>query len=117
MLIYKVLTAEQWRQLDESGRFGGAPIDLADGYIHFSDATQLRGTLDKHFAGQAALMLAAVDPAPLSAHIHWEPSRGGALFPHLYRRLDRRDVVWAEPLPLDPDGRHRLPARMDEADG
>ena len=88
---YKILTADQWAAFQEAGEFAGAPVDLADGYIHLSAADQLQGTLDKHFAGQEGLVIAEVDLAALAENIRWEVSRGGALFPHLY------DM----PLPMD----------------
>lgn len=103
MLIYKVLRQDEYRRFDRDGWTDGAPVDLADGYIHLSTAQQLPGTLAKHFAGEAGLMLLALDPATLTP-LRWEPSRGGALFPHLYRPMTRADIVWERPLPLGPDG-------------
>ena len=110
MLIYKVLRAPEWASFDAEGRTLGAPVDLADGYIHFSTAAQLPGTLARHFAGETGAMLLAVDAGAAGAAVRWEPARGGALFPHLYRPLERADVLWARPLadgpagPLAPDG-------------
>lgn len=109
MLIYKILTADQWAALERDGETAGAPVDLADGYIHFSTAEQSAETAAKHFAGQTGLMLAAVDGDALGDALKWEPSRGGALFPHLYARFRRADVAWAKPLPLGPDGAHVFP--------
>ncbi|HEX7695735.1 MAG TPA: DUF952 domain-containing protein, partial [Sphingomonas sp.] len=83
---YKVLTADQMRAL-EADRFDGAPIDLADGYIHLSTRDQLTETVDKHFAGQADLWVAAIDLNALGDSVKWEESRGGALFPHVYGRM------------------------------
>lgn len=105
---YKVLTADQMAAL-ESGSFEGAPIDIADGYIHLSTRDQLTETVDKHFAGQDDLYVAAVD---LDAHgdaIRWEVSRGGAEFPHLYGRLTLQTVVAYSPLEREGDGSVRLP--------
>lgn len=84
---YKVLTAEQWAAFQRDGAFTGAPVDLADGYIHMSTAEQLDETIAKHFAGQSNLTIAEIDLAALDAAIRWEASRGGALFPHLYAAL------------------------------
>lgn len=84
---FKVLTAGQWAQFSAEGQFLGAPVDLADGYIHMSTADQLQGTIDKHFAGQTGLMVAEVDLIALGEAVRWEVSRGGALFPHLYAAL------------------------------
>ena len=108
MLIFKIFTAEQWRTLEREGVTDGAPVDLADGYIHFSTAAQLAATAAKHFAGIDGLMLAAVDAEAVDDALRWEPSRGGDLFPHLYRPLYAADVLWAKPLPLTPLG-HAIP--------
>ena len=104
-LIYKIATAEQWRQAQRDGRFAGAPVDLADGFIHFSTAETVRETAAKHFSGQSELVLAAVDAQGLGDKLKWEVSRGGALFPHLYHELDLGEVLWSKPLPLR-DGVH-----------
>jgi uncharacterized protein (DUF952 family) len=111
MMIYKILTADQWAALSRDGQTAGAPVDLADGYIHFSTAEQARETAAKHFAGQDGLVLAAVDATPLGDALRWEPSRGGALFPHLYAPLRLADVAWTAPLPLR-DGAHAFPPAM-----
>jgi uncharacterized protein (DUF952 family) len=108
-LIFKILTGAQWRQAEAEGVFRGAPIDLADGYIHFSTAEQVRGTADKHFAGMNDLVLAAVDAGALGDRLVYEISRGNALFPHLYDVLNLSAVTWAKPMPLGKDGRHELP--------
>lgn len=102
MLIYKVLRPAEWAELDTAGRSLGAPVDRADGFVHFSTAEQLPGTLERHFAGEAGLMLVAVDVEAAGPALRWEPSRGGALFPHLYRPLERTDVIWARPLDAGP---------------
>ena len=109
MFIYKILRAEDFAALDRDGETAGAPVDLADGYIHFSTAAQVAETAARHFAGADDLVLAAVEAAPLGAALKWEPSRGGDLFPHLYRRLRRSDLAWIAPLPLGRDGAHRFP--------
>ena len=90
---YKILTSEQWAQFQADGVFYGAPVDLADGYIHMSAADQLPDTLDKHFGGQTALVIAEVDLAVLGDSIKWEASRGGALFPHIYGPLPMAAVT------------------------
>jgi beta-hydroxylase len=90
---FKILTAAQWAQFEADGVFHGAPVDLADGYIHLSTADQVQGTLDKHFAGQAGLVIAEVDLEMLGDDIRWEVSRGGALFPHLYGPLPMKAVM------------------------
>lgn len=108
MLIYKILTAEQWATLDATGTFAGAPIDLADGYVHASTAHQAQETADKHFADVEGLMLAALDAQSYGDDLVWEVSRGGEDFPHIYNRpLLRSEVVWVRPIPI-LDGRHVL---------
>ncbi len=108
-LIYKILSAGEWQAAEGAGVFKGAGIDLSDGYIHFSTAAQAAETAAKHFAGQRDLVLVAVDAEKLGAALKWEVSRGGQLFPHLYASLPARDVEWAKPLPLGPDGKHVFP--------
>jgi uncharacterized protein (DUF952 family) len=90
---FKIFTADQWAQFVSDGVFHGAPVDLADGYIHLSAADQLQGTLDKHFAGQAGLVIAEINLATLSDILKWEVSRGGALFPHVYGPLGIETVL------------------------
>ena len=106
---YKVLTAGQMSALEKEGSFAGAPVDLADGYIHLSTAAQLQETIDKHFAGQGNLWLAAVDLDALADSVKWEPSRGGQLFPHIYGALPLDAVVAYSELHYEPDGSLRLP--------
>ena len=109
LTAYKVLTAEQMAALKRDGTFAGSPADLADGYIHLSTADQLTGTVDKHYAGQGDLHVAAVDLAAFGESLKWEEARGGALFPHLYGPLLLETVVAYSPLEWDEDGRVRLP--------
>lgn len=90
---FKILTADQWAQFQAAGMFHGAPVDLADGYIHLSAADQVQGTLDKHFAGQAGLVIAEVDLTILGDMVKWEVSRGDALFPHVYGTLPMAAVL------------------------
>ena len=105
---YKVLTAKQMRAL-EADTFAGAPVDLADGYIHLSTAAQLTETADKHFAGQSDLWVAAIDLDALGGAVKWEESRGGALFPHIYGGMPLEVVVAYGPLERDDEGHVRLP--------
>lgn len=109
MTAYKVLTGEQMAALEHDGRFAGAPVDLADGYIHLSTAAQLTETVDKHFAGQEDLHVAAVDLGSYAASLKWEESRGGQLFPHLYEPLRLDTLVAYSPLERGEDGTVRLP--------
>jgi uncharacterized protein (DUF952 family) len=107
--IFKICTAAEWREAERAGLFLGTPVDRQDGFIHFSVADQLAETAAKHFAGARDLVLIAVDSRSLGAQLKYEPSRGGALFPHLYGSMDLRAVSWVKPLPLDASGRHVLP--------
>jgi uncharacterized protein (DUF952 family) len=107
-LIYKICPRKLWQAAEQAGRFEGASIDLTDGFIHFSTAEQARETAARHFAGQADLVLVAVDEDRLGAALKYEVSRGGALFPHLYAPLDLAAVAWVRPLPLGPSG-HEFP--------
>jgi uncharacterized protein (DUF952 family) len=108
MLIYKIFRADEWAELQSQSVTKGAPIDIADGYVHFSTAEQARETAAKHFAGEDGLILLALDSDALGDDLKWEPSRGGALFPHLYRELRLSDVLWDKPLPI-VDGIHQFP--------
>jgi uncharacterized protein (DUF952 family) len=111
-LIYKICTAAEWREAERAGVYRGSEADRGDGFIHFSTAAQAAETAAKWFAGQRDLVLVAVDGDALGDRLKWEPSRGGALFPHLYGELDARAVTRVDPLPLDASGRHAFP-RMD----
>ena len=111
--IYKILPETMWHAAQRAGVFHGSEVDLNDGYIHFSTAEQAIETAAKHFAGQRDLVLLHVDADALDDALKWEPSRGGALFPHLYAPLDVARVTHADPLPLGADGRHIFPALTD----
>ncbi|MEM9432804.1 MAG: DUF952 domain-containing protein [Pseudomonadota bacterium] len=100
MLIYKIFRQNEWAELKSKGETTGAPIDVLDGYVHFSTADQVSSTLRKHFAGETELVLLAVEVEPLGADLKWETARGDQLFPHLYRNLKLSDVLWNRD--LDP---------------
>ncbi len=103
------MPADMWARAVEAGAFTGSPVDVADGFIHFSTAAQVHTTAAKHFAGQAGLVLVAIAVEDIGHPLAWEPSRGGDLFPHLYTPLPVSAALWALPLPLDADGRHVFP--------
>jgi uncharacterized protein (DUF952 family) len=103
-LIYKILPRADWTAARAAGRYAGSPLDLADGFIHFSTAAQAQETARRHFAGQADLVVLAVDAGALGAALRWEPSRGGELFPHLYGALDADLVRAVTEAPLDGSG-------------
>ena len=104
-LIYKIFREKEYAVFRTNGESLGAPIDHEDGYIHFSTADQVEETAAKHFAGETGLKLLGVEADRLGSDLKWEPSRGGAFFPHLYRPLRQEDVIFDRDLPLT-DGRH-----------
>ena len=115
--IYKLATREQWAEARETGLFLGAPVDLADGFTHFSTAAQVEETARKHFRGVDDLLLLAVSVDQLSAldgPLKWEPSRGGALFPHLYTSMPVSAVLEEIALPMDGEGFHAFPQLQQE---
>ena len=106
--VYKIATHADWDTAVQTGSFKGAAIDLRDGYIHLSTAAQAQETARLHFAGQAGLVLLRIDAAALGAALKWEPSRGGALFPHLYGPLAYERVEAVAEIELDKDGAPQL---------
>src|SRR3954454_2086770 len=107
--VFKIATRTEWQAAERAGIFRGTPLDVADGFIHFSTVAQVEETAAKHFAGLDGLVLVAIDIGKLHSPLKWEVSRGGALFPHLYGPLELAAVRWVAPLPLDPGGRHVFP--------
>lgn len=112
MIIYKIFRADEWADLQRNRETRGAPIDLADGFIHFSTADQAVETAARHFSDAHDLWLAAIEEDALSPSITWEPSRGGDLFPHLYGILRLSDVLWCRPLPYHA-GQHIFPEAIE----
>lgn len=108
MLIYKIFHRAEWAEMQNRGETLGAPVDLADGFVHFSTAEQAAETAARHFSGATDLFLVAADPDRMGPDLKWEVSRGGAKFPHLYAPFTMDHVVAAAPLPLGPDG-HQFP--------
>jgi uncharacterized protein (DUF952 family) len=107
--VYKICTAMEWREAERVGVYQGSELDARDGFIHLSTGEQVADTAARHFAQQSDLVLLSIDTTALGDRLKWEPSRGGALFPHLYGELPLQAVRRFDPLPLDPDGRHKLP--------
>ena len=107
--IYKICDSALWREAERAGVFAGAPVDHADGFIHFSTADQVAETAARHFAGRGDLLLVAADAAALGSALRYEPSRGGQLFPHLYGTLPLSAVRWVRPLPLGAGAKHVFP--------
>jgi uncharacterized protein (DUF952 family) len=112
-LIYKIAPQALWEEAVAMGVFTGAPIDIADGYIHFSTAAQARETAAKHFSGQNDLVLVCLDDGSFGDALKYEVSRGGALFPHLYGTFHPANALWVKPLPIGADGSHTFPADME----
>jgi len=108
-MIYHMCPAETWDAAVRAGEYRGTADDLRDGFIHFSTAEQIAESARRHRAGQEGLVLIAVESGRLGDRLKWEPSRGGALFPHLYGPLDPAEVAEAAPLPLGADGEHLFP--------
>ncbi len=106
--LFKICSDAEWRQAAENGVFAGSAVDHADGFIHLSAADQVRETAARHFAGRTGLVLVAFAEADLSG-LKWEPSRGGALFPHVYGTIATGAARWVSPLPLQ-GGVHVFPA-------
>ena len=113
MLIYKIFLPDQWKDFTNVGRTKGAPVDISDGYIHFSTATQVKDTIAKHFSGYEDLVLAAFKTDTFSTDLKWEPSRGGQDFPHLYRELLITDIEWHSSVKYK-NGDHSLPEDINE---
>lgn len=112
--IFKILRESEWAAAEAAGVYTGSAVDVKDGFIHFSTAAQAAETAAKHFAGQADLVLVRIEADALGDALKWEPSRGGAMFPHLYGTLPTRLATWVKPLPLGADDRHVFPD-MDAA--
>ena len=108
--VYKVCSETEWRAACAAGEYTGSADDKRDGFVHLSTASQLEGTLARHFTGRTDLVQVAFDPAKLGNTLKWEASRGGAIFPHVYGALPTADALSVEVLPLDDDGRHKLRA-------
>lgn len=104
MMIFKILRADEWAALQRDGETPGAPVDVRDGFVHFSTAAQLPETARRHFADENGLHLLAVDETAVADALKWEPSRGGDLFPHLFAPLRLSDIAWSRPLPLGAGG-------------
>ena len=113
MLIFKIFLPNEWQDFAKVGRTKGAPVDIADGYIHFSTATQVRETLTKHFSSHDKLVVAAFKTDTFSTDLKWEPSRGGQDFPHLYRELLITDIEWHRPVKRE-NGDYPLPEDINE---
>jgi uncharacterized protein (DUF952 family) len=108
-MIYKICPASAWREAERQGVFRGSPVDISDGFIHFSTAAQVEETARKHFFGQVGLFLVAVDADRLGDALRWERSRNDELFPHLYGELDLGAVMSVLAMHTRSDGYHDMP--------
>ena len=106
-IVYKIFRANEYAAFLRDGRTKGAPVVLEDGYVHMSTEDQVAVTASKYFDGEHGLKLLGIETDTLGPALRWEPSRGGALFPHLYRELLAQDVVFVHDLPFE-DGAHRF---------
>ena len=113
MLIYKIFLPDQWKDFTNDGHTKGAPVDISDGYVHFSTATQVKETITKHFSGYKDVVLAACKTDTLSTDLKWELSRGGQDFPHLYRELLITDIEWHRHIKRK-NGDYPLPEDINE---
>ena len=111
-MIYHMCKAEEWEAARACGGYNGSSQDIADGFIHFSTATQIVASAAKHRAGQDGLILLGVEENALGDMLKWESSHGGDLFPHLYGQLPLESVCTIDPLPLGPDGLHVFPKKF-----
>lgn len=111
-VVYKILSQSMWEEAQANGVFDGSDVDQQDGFIHFSAGDQVAETAEKHFGGQDDLVIVAVAAEALGDALRWEPSRGGALFPHLYGSLPLSAVRDVTRLPIGSDGKHELPASV-----
>jgi uncharacterized protein (DUF952 family) len=111
--LYKVVPRPIWTEAEHAGEFTGSGIDLTDGFIHLSTASQVIETVQKHFAGQQNLLLISIDAGKIAEDLKWEPSRGGALFPHVYGTIPIDAVRATHPLPINSNGEHQFPPLQD----
>ena len=108
-ILYKICRTAEWNAAKAAGTYTGSADDFRDGFIHLSTAAQVRETARRYFAGQADLVMVAVDEKRLAPALRYEPARGGGLFPHLYGPLDPAAAAWVKPLPIGPGGEHIFP--------
>lgn len=108
--LFKICDRAEWASAMAEGRYAGSSVDHRDGFIHLSDASQVRGTAARHFGGQENLVLVALSADGLDG-LRWEPSRGGALFPHVYGTIPVARALWVRDLPL-VDGAHQFPPEV-----
>ncbi|MCW5717999.1 MAG: DUF952 domain-containing protein [Bauldia sp.] len=110
--VYKICSRSEWSAAERTGFFDGSDVDRRDGFIHLSDAGQVRETARKHFSGQDDLVLVAFDADAFGDALRWEASRGGALFPHVYGRLPAGEAEAVIPLPRDAAGELVFPGGL-----
>ena len=109
MLIFKIVHGAEWEAAVRDGSYVGSAKDRADGFLHFSTAKQLMGTLQKYYAAEKDLVLVAVNEDLLGNALKYEPSRDGDLFPHLYAPLSISAVKWVREITRESNGGFVLP--------
>lgn len=103
-MIYKVLTADQLAEVERGGLMQ-APVDIADGYVHFSTSKQVQETLSTWFRDQTGCVLVSVSSNDFGPDLKWEVSRGGDFFPHVYAEVREYHISSIWPLDeFDADG-------------
>ncbi len=112
--VFKICSVGDWSAATAVGAFSGSADDLRDGYIHLSTAAQAAETARKYFSHRDDLLLVAFDAIDLGAQLRWEPSRGGALFPHLYTDLPTKSALGVEPMQLRHDGTPDVAAALSK---
>jgi uncharacterized protein (DUF952 family) len=108
MLIFKIVPRGEWEAA--TGDYHGSAHDKADGFLHFSTASQLAETLRLYYADQDDLMLVAAEANALGTALKWEHSASrGEDFPHLHGPLICDTMKWARPIAKGAMGRFVLP--------
>ena len=112
-VVFKILSSSDWAEAQLRGSYAGSADDERDGFIHLSTGAQVAGTAARHFKHKPDLVLVALECAKLGGELVWEPSRGGALFPHLYAPLPVSAALWCKDMPLGTDGVPQVPGDIE----
>ncbi|MBB36246.1 MAG: hypothetical protein CME88_16345 [Hirschia sp.] len=102
-IIFKILTAADWQKA-QAGADVQAPVDIVDGYVHFSTATQVQETLNKWFTGEEGAVLLAYSASDFPSLLRWERSRNEELFPHVYGRVNAKQAKSVWTMEMGPNG-------------
>lgn len=84
--VYKLLTQQQWQTVQANSLTAeyASDLDLRDGYIHLSTASQVQPVATKYFADTPSVVVLKVNFAKIAPMVKWEPNSKGELFPHVY---------------------------------